>query len=493
MGILNKFKFNSIKFEISILYTLILGVILIVFSGILSLMSNSFFKGIDSELKGKARQIEQTVNSYLTALAGDPKAMALAVEKTITMKPEGLFQVKTKAISRIWADKADTMNLTKDYINFVDKDGRSIVSSKNLDAELQKTFMEDIQFVQGKRVLYRTVSYKKTSIRMINYIFRAHNGDRYTLQVGMLQDPLMRLMLNWLYSILISVPLILLLTSFVGKVLASRILKPVHEITSAARNITHHDLSARIQPKHFDVEMADLAEAFNDMISRLERSFKHIEEFSYHVAHELKTPLTIIRGEAELVLRKERTPEEYKKALRITLEESERMLKTVEDLLLLTKLDYQPDAFKFEHFDFHEFLLAVCSQGKVLALKKNILLDCEISQTKVMINGAQLHLRRLFFNIIDNAVKFTPEGGRIHITLTYLPKMVIVAIADTGPGIPQEDLPKIFNRFFSIDNTEGNGLGLNIAQTIAKLHKGNIFVESRFGSGATFKIVLPQL
>jgi len=238
--------------------------------------------------------------------------------------------------------------------------------------------------------------------------------------------------------------------------------------------------------------MKDLVDAFNDMISRLEGSFKHVEEFSYHAAHELKTPLTIIKGESELILRKDRPPEEYKKALQVVLEESGRMLKTIEDLLLLTKLDYQPSIFKFTAFDFKEFLTEIFEQSRTLAARKDVRMTMDAPSGQFMIHADRLHLRRLFFNIIDNAVKFTPDGGRVDITMTCTGQRIMTVIADTGPGIAEQDLSRIFERFFRTDNSElGNGLGLNIAQTIAKLHHGQITVESKLGEGSAFTINLP--
>jgi signal transduction histidine kinase len=316
----------------------------------------------------------------------------------------------------------------------------------------------------------------------------------YLIQVGVPQDPIMQQLRNWLYSIAISVPLILLLTNFVGRVLANRILQPVYEITNLAKRITQQDLSGRIKTKHFDREMGSLIESFNDMIARLEHSFKHIEQFSYHAAHELKTPLTIIQGEANLLLRRDRSVYEYKKALQIILEESQRVLKTVDDLLLLTKLGYQQEVFKFEQFDFIEFFNEIVEQNRLLAANKGIGIRMNFRgiTPPLIIKGDRLHLRRLFFNIIDNSIKFTPEGGCIDMRIEKEQGKIISLISDTGPGITPENLEKIFEKFYRADkNISGSGLGLNIAYTVAKLHHGDIQVESQVGHGATFKVILP--
>ena len=253
-------------------------------------------------------------------------------------------------------------------------------------------------------------------------------------------------------------------------------------------------MSARIKNKNFGTEMESLVESFNEMIARLEKSFKHIEQFSYHVAHELKTPLTIIQGEAELMLRKDRTLHEYQQALRIMMEESRRVRQTVDDLLLLTKLGYQPEALKFEQFDFIEFFNEIVDQNRMLAHKKDVEIHVHLNDfsSPLMFKGDSLHLRRLFFNIIDNAIKFTPKGGRIDLRLESNKKQIICIITDTGPGIAAENLNKIFEEFFRADSdTVGSGLGLNIAKIIAKLHHGEIKVESQIGQGSTFSVILP--
>jgi len=489
-------KSNSIKFEISILYTAILGLILIVFSGVLFLISNAFLEQIDQQLKNKAQAVDLTIRSYLSVLGENHNALKEAVGKTIAMKNENFMQYKTWKISQKWLKQAQSLNLNKDYINFVSKDGKEDFSSLNLDRRLRYLFLEDIQFPQeAAQLVFRTLNLKHMNFRVINYPFSDKSFGPYLIQVGIAQEPILQQLRNWLYSIAVSVPLILVMTNFVGRMLANRILQPVYEITDLAQRITEQDLSARIKTKHFGREMGSLIASFNGMIARLEKSFIHVEQFSYHVAHELKTPLTIIQGEANLLLRKDRSIHEYKQALRIIMEESQRVLKTVDDLLLLTKLGYQAEVFKFEQFDFIEFFNEIVEQNRLLAANKGIgiRMNFQTVTPPLMVNGDRLHLRRLFFNIIDNAIKFTPEGGCVDMQIENAQGKIITSIRDTGPGISPENLEKIFEEFYRADkNTPGSGLGLNIAYSIAKLHQGNIQVESQIGRGSTFRVILPS-
>ncbi|MBF0504399.1 MAG: HAMP domain-containing protein [Candidatus Omnitrophica bacterium] len=486
---------NSLRFEISILHTAILGVILVVFSSVLYFISRASFQQIDQQLKVKAEAVDTSIRTYLNAFGDDPGALAKSVQKTFAMKEEGPFAIKLRKISADWVRQSLALSLNKATLTFFDRQKKDVTSTPDLDKGLLDVFLEYTRIPKGETMAFRTVTYNHKRLRVITYPFGRDPAGEYFIQVGITEDPIMQQLLNWLYSILISLPLILLLTGFVGRRQAARILAPVNEITQMANKITHQDLSARITAKHFDREMGSLIDSFNDMIARLERSFRHIEEFSYHVAHELKTPLTIIKGEADLLLRRERSKEEYQEALRIVLEESQRMLKTIEDLLLLTKLDYSPEVLKFETFNFVEFFNEICEQSRILASKKLITVTLETQGTiaPLVMKGDKLHLRRLFFNIIDNAVKFTPEGGSIDIKITTGEDKIITSISDTGEGISPENLSKIFDKFFRSQNAcGGNGLGLSIAATIAKLHKGEISAESCVSQGTTFKIILPS-
>jgi signal transduction histidine kinase len=284
----------------------------------------------------------------------------------------------------------------------------------------------------------------------------------------------------------------------VWRAIVRHIMKPVKKIAEIAEQITHEDLSARVDIKHSGAETKYLISSFNDMISRLESSFKYIVESNSYIAHELKTPIAIIRGEAEIALKKERDNEEYKKVIGIALDESKKMLKTIEDLLLLTKMTYRPEFLNFEKIDLNQFLNDIHEQSKIFTVEKNISVDINLPEISERVKGDEISLRRLFFNIIDNAIKFTPQNGRIKIDIKYKKRKAIVSISDTGMGIAEKDIPKLFDKFFRANKeknryTSGSGLGLPIAQSIAELHKANITVNSTLGKGSTFIVALPIL
>jgi len=290
-------------------------------------------------------------------------------------------------------------------------------------------------------------------------------------------------------------------------------LKPVDQITQTARMITSQNLNQRIPPPKVRDEIARLAETFNEMITRLDQSFRQIKQFSSDASHELKTPLTILRGEVEVTLRKERTSSEYQQTLKSNLEEVDRMTQIVNDLLLLSKADNGEIQFNLKEMDLSEILREIVAQAHILARTKNLQIHTLLPEERVTILGDHLRIRELFLNLIENAIKYTEEGGGITI---YLSKdgvtssgkdeggsrevenngLAEIKVTDTGIGIAEEDQERIFDRFFRVDKARsreqgGSGLGLSICKWIVEAHQGEISVESEIGKGSSFIVRLP--
>jgi len=300
------------------------------------------------------------------------------------------------------------------------------------------------------------------------------------------------------FYLLIPLPLMFLFGYLISQISIGKILRPVRKVAETAESITHEDLSRRVNVENVGEEAQYLVKAFNDMISRLEAAFTYITESSAYIAHELKTPLAILRGEAEVVLKKERDKEEYKKVIVGSLEETRRMLKIIEDLLLLTRVNYRSDDLQLSPLDLTQFIIVLYEKAKILAAQKKITVNMPIPQTTALVNADEQTLRRLFLNLIDNAVKYTPQEGRIDIVSQFDAERVKISVADTGIGIEQENLPRLFDKFFRIegkikDAGPSSGLGLSIAQSIAKLHQGEITVSSQVGKGTVFTVSLPRL
>ncbi len=497
-------KFNSIKFKVGNLFTIILGIILILYSVFLQIsLSKYLINDLDEDIAAKVDEIGYIISDELDASPRDdvytvikrifsfqypPKSSIVAVKKKKT-GGEPLSDDEK------WFVRFDRLDLSQDMVAFFEPDGKLIYPSQNIPQDILKKF---IPILDGsyQEDTFKDVTINKRHFRQIQSVISLPNGRQLVVLIAASEKPILDLLRHRQHLFAVSIPIILLLTAFLGRFLADRILRPVNSIVSAARQISSRDLSKRLDEKDTDEEMKILVNSFNDMIARLENSFQHIEQFSSQVAHELKTPLAILRGETEVALRMDQSAHEYKVVLRENMEEIEKIIRVVEDLLLLAKLDYRPKFLKFERIDFKEFFTPVFDKTKLLAEEKNIIVTCSLPKEKVFVEGDSLHLRRLFFNIIHNAVKFTPSGKKISLKVFKEDATIKVSIADEGVGIPAEYLSTIFDRFFQVpgrdeDLQKGSGLGLNIAQSIVKAHQGKIEVQSKINDGSVFIITLP--
>jgi len=286
---------------------------------------------------------------------------------------------------------------------------------------------------------------------------------------------------------------LLLFASLGGSFIINRALHPVKSVVKTAQQITADDLSLRIEAKHRKDEVGALVDTLNEMIARLEKSVNKIRQFSGDVSHELRTPLTIIRGEVEVLLRKDREVSEYISTLGSVLEESHRMEKIIDDLLFLSRIEALDRAKLSQSVHLDEILTTVVeSRESVIRMQG---LKCEAGEiAEIRIKGNGDLLERLIGNLLDNAIRYTPSGGRIIYSLIKAGESVLLEINDTGIGIPEVSLPQIFDRFYVVDKsrskeTGGSGLGLSIVKWIADSHDARIEVRSQEGEGTTVRIL----
>ncbi|MEX0702976.1 MAG: heavy metal sensor histidine kinase [Planctomycetales bacterium] len=297
-----------------------------------------------------------------------------------------------------------------------------------------------------------------------------------------------------LLTFLLVAPLTLLAAVGGGYVLADRALRPVQEMSRTARRITADRLHERIAVDNPHDELGTLAVTLNEMIERLERSFTEMQRFTADAAHELRTPLAVIRNEAEVALRSARSPEEYCRVLENLLEETDRLSTMADQLLFLCRQDagLQPKANG--SVPMAELLADVVSNMQLVAQDKRVVLSLQEDEP-CLLTGDGRQLRRLFYNLLDNAIKYTSAGGRVSVTSRREADSLIVVVADTGIGIPVEHLPRIFDRFYRIDparsdELDGAGLGLSICCSIVRGMGGKISVESAVGRGTKFTVRL---
>ncbi|MGA2158274.1 MAG: ATP-binding protein [Dehalococcoidia bacterium] len=288
--------------------------------------------------------------------------------------------------------------------------------------------------------------------------------------------------------------IVLILAGIGGFLLANRALKPVDQITRIAQDIEYSDLSRRINVHRGD-EFGRLASTLNRMFERLEGSFNRYRQFVADVSHELRTPLAVIQAETTLALNKKRTDAEYRDSLELVAQESAYMSSAIDKILSLARSDAGKDFLTLDKVKLDELLAEVSADVKLLANEKGIQFNVGPGKNLTLM-ADRLKLRQLLISVLENAVHYTPSGGSVSLSVAEKDGMAVVAIADTGIGIPSEHLPHIFERFYRVDQVKsrgetGTGLGLAIAKSIAEAHGGRMEAESEVGKGTTFYITLP--
>jgi len=296
--------------------------------------------------------------------------------------------------------------------------------------------------------------------------------------------------------LLLALPLIIGLAGIGGYWLTRRNLAPLASMAAQARRITHSNLETRLDVGDAAEELTMLSASFNELLSRLDESFDHMRRFVADASHELRTPISIIRGEADVALTHDRSAAEYKQALTLVLDESRRLSRLVDDLLNLARADAGRVKLRVEEFYLNDLLAECCRSAQTLAATRGVTLDCP-AHDDVSFHGDEELVRRMVMNLIDNAIRYTPTGGRVNASLESHGGDIAIRIADTGAGIAPDAAPHVFERFYRGDKARsrqdgGFGLGLSIVKWIAESHNGAVELASTPGAGSTFTVKLPR-
>jgi len=290
-------------------------------------------------------------------------------------------------------------------------------------------------------------------------------------------------------------PMVFVFAMTGGWWLAKRALQPVGAMTKEARQISAHDLAARVSVPRTGDELQELAEAWNELLGRIEAAVRAVKRFTADAAHELRTPVTVVRTSAELALRHPRSEDSYRQTIVSIEQETVQMTELLDQLLLLARGDAGEWKFRFDNVFADQVLRGVRNTVAPLADNRQVQIDWDLPEDSVMVRADETALRRLGLILVDNALKHTPAGGIIQVRLAKGGSACFLDVADTGSGIAQEDLPHIFDRFYRADTARtpgsGSGLGLAIARSITDAHKGSIEVISTGKSGSKFRVTLP--
>lgn len=389
--------------------------------------------------------------------------------------------------------------------------GQRIVAHYNVNP---RNYDVVLAFVNGT-VLYRSPSGRsflvpgtavppdRTLVQSVrssdNELFRValRRTDPFIIQVAY-SETATETVLGHLLSIFgVLMPVVLFVAFSGGWVMAGMVLRPIGQITRLADRISAQNLSERIPRRDVPDEMGQLIATINRMIARLEASFSQIREFSLSVAHELRTPLTILKGESELALARNLSPEETERLVTMYLEETVRMSRIVDDLLTLAKADAGQIKILKEPVELSRLLQDIYEDAVILSADKPLRVELRRNDPATVL-GDEARLRQLFRVLLSNAVQYTDPGGSVFISSRIEGAMVCVEVEDTGIGIPPDAQEKVFERFYRVDEARtrvkgGSGLGLSIAQWITNAHNGSISVKSASGKGSCFTVALPVM
>jgi two-component system, OmpR family, heavy metal sensor histidine kinase CusS len=286
-----------------------------------------------------------------------------------------------------------------------------------------------------------------------------------------------------------------LTSMLLGLFLAYRSMKPVRNITRAMQKMTITNLSDRLDAeKNWPKEFSSLAKHFNAMLDRLEISFNHLSEFSSNLAHELRTPINNLKGEAEICLMKSRNVDEYQQIIVSSLEEYDRLSRIIENILFLSRTEAVDNQLTYTVISVRQCILSLLEFYSPMAEEKSITLGCiGDEENKILLSADKGLFERVLHNLCSNALHYTPSGGNITIKISTEHKKILIQIIDTGIGINQKHIPYLFKRFYRTDaaraNTSGgSGLGLAIVKSIMDLHHADIFIKSRENEGTTVNL-----
>jgi len=422
------------------------------------------------------------------------KVIASILDASIPRRPSSTAAFQ-KAVAKMVTDYPDIE--LKGLIIEVYDHSRSLVFSSSL-SEGERLPLTEEMWANGlhKEAHLQTVSLDNDTapIRLLTKPVFNQNDLLYVIQVGSSMQDIETTLDNFLLLNLLFIPTAALLVAMGGWLLARQAFKPLGNVIKTAHGISSGDLSHRIESSQASEEIRELATAFNQMIARLESSFQQIRDFTDNVSHELRIPLAILKGQTELSLRRLRSEEEYRQVLVSNLEEIQRMEKIVKRLLFLSRADRGEIELNYAETDLYGLIENVSSQFQVLAREKNIRIMLS-ANGPVSIVGDELLLRELLLNLVQNAMTYTLEGGEVTLSLEREDGQIIISVSDTGCGIPENEIPRIFDRFYQVDksrSSQGSGLGLSICKWIVQAHQGKINVVSTVGQGSHFTVSFPS-
>lgn len=411
------------------------------------------------------------------------------VEGLFYFAPDGHLQMRED-----YHNHPESKDLIERYLEVIAPDGTVLLRNERLAGRTLDGRPFAGEGVGGYSERTATLS-DGTPVRLVS---RVHvlEGRQVLIRLAHDEGPLRARMQELLLASLIVLPVVLAGAGLAGHSLAKRALAPIEEMARRAQEITPERLDARLANDYSDDELRQLAGVFNDTLARLEQAFEQLRRFTADVSHELRTPLAMIRSVGEVGLQKDGARADYRDIVGSMLEEVNRLTSLLDNLLTISRADAGHIRLHRTTVPVLQLVREAVSIFEILIEEKSLRVTVtgdENAQTE----GDYVFLRQAFVNLIHNAVKYSPVGGAIDVRLSNAHGELTVEIEDHGPGIPLEDQPKVFDRFYRVDKARwresgGAGLGLSIAKWAVEAHGGAITLESRPNEGCTFSVRLPS-
>ncbi|MGZ3590535.1 MAG: sensor histidine kinase [Thermodesulfobacteriota bacterium] len=401
---------------------------------------------------------------------------------------EGVEAVKGVAVI-----EAQAAGVKKVFFRFLSLNGQAFSSSNMAywkDILISETALREL--LRGNAHVFETIAIRDRNEEV--RILYAMISPSIILQVGQAMESYSRFLDAFKGIFITTMTFLIVLAAGVGWFMARRAVSGVEAVTRTAQKISGGALDERVPVKARGDEIDQLATTFNQMLDRIQTLLTEIKEISDNVAHDLRSPITRIRGIAEVTLTTGKSLNDCENMAASTIEECDRLLDMINTMLMISKTESGVDKLSYDEIDLAALVQEGCELFKPAAEDKGLSLSFDIPKPIHFMGDIQM-IQRMISNLLDNAIKYTPSGGSVTVSVNEKDTQVVVSIKDTGCGISPEDLPHIFERFYRCDQSRsqsGIGLGLSLARAIARVHGGDITVDSLPNQGSTFTVTLPK-
>jgi heavy metal sensor kinase len=404
------------------------------------------------------------------------------------LKVQGMKAVKRQIIFE--AQAAGEKKIFFRLLSFTGEEFSSSNMSYWRDIGVRKAAVE--QLINENRPVFNTVNLpeRKHNIRVLYTII----GRNIILQLGQSMENYTRFIEIFRKIFVTTMASLFVVAAIIGWFMARRALAGVEAVTRTARQISEGSLKQRVPVKKYQDEIDQLAITFNQMLDRIQALVTGIREMSDNIAHDLKSPITRIRGISEVNLTTGASDKDYETMAASTIEECDRLLDMINTMLVISKTEAGVNKLDTQEMDIGAVVRDACELFRAPAEDKDLRLVCD-APGNFSISGDNRLIQRMIANLLDNAIKYTPAGGSIEMTVNTVNDAATITVKDTGIGISEKDIPRIFERFYRCDPSRseaGIGLGLSFARAIARAHGGDITVTSIPDQGSTFTVTLPN-